>query len=210
MLVAQVFAPAFRRNSRWSVTQPVPEVGDDSTSYAEADKFYNFWFSFRSWREFPHPDEEETEQAESREERRCALMQATSVFCCCLHAGHGLEWNGHSLCQIMIGPSVILGGEALHRPGSCAEVLRISMAPQHPPTRLGSSSAEQGTLQALQLVLLLTRVPVTCHRWIERYNAKLREGGKKEEKRRLKEFVEAAYKRDPRILRQREQERAER
>ncbi|KAK9787621.1 hypothetical protein WJX73_010169 [Symbiochloris irregularis] len=112
----KVFAPAFRRNSRWSVTQPVPEVGDDSTSYADADKFYNFWFSFRSWREFPHPDEEETEQAESREERR----------------------------------------------------------------------------------------------WIERYNSKLREGGKKEEKRRLKEFVEAAYKRDPRILRQREFERSER
>ena len=66
----QVFAPAFRRNSRWSVTQPVPEVGDDTTPYADVDSFYNFWFTFRSWREFPHPDEEETEQAESREERR--------------------------------------------------------------------------------------------------------------------------------------------
>ena len=68
--IVQVFAPAFRRNSRWSIAQPVPEVGDDATSYVDAEKFYNFWFTFRSWREFPHPDEEDTEQAESREERR--------------------------------------------------------------------------------------------------------------------------------------------
>lgn len=66
----QVFAPAFRRNTRWSVAQPVPEVGDESTPYANVDKFYDFWFGFKSWREFPHPDEEDTEQAESREERR--------------------------------------------------------------------------------------------------------------------------------------------
>jgi DnaJ family protein C protein 2 len=26
------------------------------------DAFYNFWFSFKSWREFPHPDEEDIEQ----------------------------------------------------------------------------------------------------------------------------------------------------
>ena len=31
---------------------------------------YDFWFGFRSWREFPHEDEEETEQAECREEKR--------------------------------------------------------------------------------------------------------------------------------------------
>ncbi|KAK9863220.1 hypothetical protein WJX84_011390 [Apatococcus fuscideae] len=66
----KVFAPAFRRNSRWSEAQPVPQVGDDDTPYKEVDKFYNFWFSFKSWREFPHPDEEDVEQAESREERR--------------------------------------------------------------------------------------------------------------------------------------------
>ena len=26
------------------------------------DAFYTFWFSFKSWREFPHPDEEDIEQ----------------------------------------------------------------------------------------------------------------------------------------------------
>lgn len=48
----------------------MPEVGDDSAPWEEVNAFYDFWFTFRSWREFPHPDEEDTEQAESREERR--------------------------------------------------------------------------------------------------------------------------------------------
>jgi DnaJ family protein C protein 2 len=38
------------------------------------------------------------------------------------------------------------------------------------------------------------------NRWLERHNSKLREGGKKEEKKRLKQFVEDAYKRDPRVI----------
>jgi DnaJ family protein C protein 2 len=41
-------------------------------------------------------------------------------------------------------------------------------------------------------------------------NAKLREQGKKEEKRRLKEFVENAYRCDPRVIANKEAQRAER
>ena len=41
-------------------------------------------------------------------------------------------------------------------------------------------------------------------------NAKLREQGKKEEKRRLKEFVENAYRCDPRVIAHKEAQRAER
>lgn len=26
------------------------------------DAFYSFWFGFKSWREFPHPEEEDIEQ----------------------------------------------------------------------------------------------------------------------------------------------------
>lgn len=70
LLLLQVFGPAFKRNSRWSLTQPVPDVGDEETPYHVVDKFYDFWFAFKSWREFPHDDEEDIEQAESREEKR--------------------------------------------------------------------------------------------------------------------------------------------
>ena len=49
----------------------MPDVGDEDTPYNVVDKFYDFWFSFKSWREFPHDDEEDIEQAESREEKRC-------------------------------------------------------------------------------------------------------------------------------------------
>ncbi|GIL94969.1 hypothetical protein Vretimale_1073 [Volvox reticuliferus] len=111
----KVFGSAFRRNARWSSVEPVPDVGDENTTWEEVSKFYDFWYTFKSWREFPHPDEEDVEAAESREHRR----------------------------------------------------------------------------------------------WIERNNAKLREKGKKEEGRRLRDFVDAAYKYDPRVLRKKEEDRLE-
>jgi len=66
----QVFGPAFRRNARWSVVTPVPPIGAEDTPWEQVDKMYDFWFQFRSWREFPHPDEEDVEHAECREEKR--------------------------------------------------------------------------------------------------------------------------------------------
>lgn len=111
----RVFGPAFRRQSRWSQPQPVPELGEDDAPEREVDRFYKFWFGFKSWREFPHPDEEDVEQAEGRDHKR----------------------------------------------------------------------------------------------WIERFNAKLREKAKKEETKRLKAFVESAFNQDPRMVRRREAERAE-
>jgi hypothetical protein len=43
----QVFAPAFRRNARWSVESAVPDVGDESTPYQQVEAFYDFWFKFK-------------------------------------------------------------------------------------------------------------------------------------------------------------------
>lgn len=68
--MSQVFGPAFRRQSRWSVVQPVPDLADDEAEAGVVDKFYNFWFyNYKSWREFPHPDEEDVDQAEGREHK---------------------------------------------------------------------------------------------------------------------------------------------
>lgn len=110
-----VFGPYFVRNGHWSTKKPVPLLGNENTSLKEVDKFYAFWYNFKSWREFRHEEEYDLEDAESREERR----------------------------------------------------------------------------------------------WMERQNAKLREGSRKVEYARIRSLVDNAYKSDPRILDRKEKERAE-
>ncbi|XP_024401147.1 uncharacterized protein [Physcomitrium patens] len=66
----KVFGSVFARNARWSTIQPVPFLGDNDTDMASVDSFYDFWWSFKSWREFPHADDFDLEEAESREHKR--------------------------------------------------------------------------------------------------------------------------------------------
>ncbi|CAI5457825.1 unnamed protein product [Closterium sp. Yama58-4] len=67
----KVFGPAFQRNAKWSVISPteVPGLGDENTPIAEVDRFYDFWWAFKSWREFPNEDDYDVESAENREHR---------------------------------------------------------------------------------------------------------------------------------------------
>eukprot|EP00998_Keelungia_sp_KM082_P008944 NODE_511_length_1858_cov_53.408434_g503_i0.p1 GENE.NODE_511_length_1858_cov_53.408434_g503_i0~~NODE_511_length_1858_cov_53.408434_g503_i0.p1 ORF type:complete len:471 (+),score=164.89 NODE_511_length_1858_cov_53.408434_g503_i0:381-1793(+) len=65
-----VFTPVFRRNARWSQRTPVPELGTDDAPINEVNKFYDFWFAFKSWRDFSHVDEHDTDHAECGAERR--------------------------------------------------------------------------------------------------------------------------------------------
>ena len=64
------FAPYFERNSRWSELPNCPLLGDGATPFDAVADFYNFWFSFKSWRDFADADEYNVEEAGFREERR--------------------------------------------------------------------------------------------------------------------------------------------
>lgn len=45
--------PVFKRNAVWSRKEPVPILGNKDTPYHKVEKFYKFWRSFDSWRDFP-------------------------------------------------------------------------------------------------------------------------------------------------------------
>lgn len=64
------FGPAFEANARWFVKRPVPLLGDDSTPVEEVEAVYHFWYETKSWREFGYDNEEDPNQADSRDERR--------------------------------------------------------------------------------------------------------------------------------------------
>eukprot|EP01068_Selenidium_serpulae_P015789 Selendium_serpulae@DN6244_c0_g1_i11.p1 len=61
---------AFKRNSKWSMNRPVPDFGNDDTSFEAVHRFYDFWFAFESWRDFSKEDEYDLVDAQHREERR--------------------------------------------------------------------------------------------------------------------------------------------
>lgn len=64
------FGTCFALNARWSTDDRVPVLGDDNTDMDTVEKFYNFWYSFKSWRDFSFDLEYDTDQAQCREEKR--------------------------------------------------------------------------------------------------------------------------------------------
>ena len=61
----------FKRNARFAVKKPVPEIGDENTPMPEVYKFYEYWINFESWRDFTGVGaEHKIDDTMSRDERR--------------------------------------------------------------------------------------------------------------------------------------------
>ena len=65
-----MFGPVFQRFSKWSINTNVPSLGDSNTPFSDVNNFYEFWFQFKSWRDFSYLDEFDLNEAESRDEKR--------------------------------------------------------------------------------------------------------------------------------------------
>lgn len=73
------FGAAFNRQSRWSQRTPVPQLGGPDTPIQIVQAFYDFWFGYKSWREFPDDDENDLETAECREHKRWMERQNSKL-----------------------------------------------------------------------------------------------------------------------------------
>ena len=67
----KLYGPVFKRNARFSVKKPVPELGDLETEISKVYDFYDFWNKFESWRDFTGVGaDHKPDDAGSREEKR--------------------------------------------------------------------------------------------------------------------------------------------
>lgn len=48
----KMYDKVFKRNARFAVAKPVPEIGDMSTPIGDVHRFYDYWVKFDSWRDF--------------------------------------------------------------------------------------------------------------------------------------------------------------
>ena len=66
----KAWSPVFISEGRFSKVQPVPKLGDDSSTKEHVETFYNFWYNFDSWRSFEYQDEDVPDDNENRDQKR--------------------------------------------------------------------------------------------------------------------------------------------
>lgn len=64
------WGPVFENEARFSKVSPVPTLGNDSSTKAEVEHFYNFWYNFDSWRSFEYLDEDIPDDSADRDQKR--------------------------------------------------------------------------------------------------------------------------------------------
>ena len=66
----KLWSRVFKSEGRFSRVQPMPSFGTESSSKEQVEDFYNFFYSFDSWRSFEYLDEDVPDDNESRDQRR--------------------------------------------------------------------------------------------------------------------------------------------
>ncbi|KAJ5152710.1 uncharacterized protein N7482_009188 [Penicillium canariense] len=66
----KLWGPVFKAEGRFSIKQPVPQLGNEDSTQEEVETFYNFWYNFDSWRTFEYLDEDIPDDGEGRDQKR--------------------------------------------------------------------------------------------------------------------------------------------
>jgi len=60
----------FESEGRFSKKQPVPRLGNENSAQSDVEEFYDFFYSFDSWRTFEYLDEDVPDDNEGRDHKR--------------------------------------------------------------------------------------------------------------------------------------------